>query len=302
MSLTVIMSTYNPNPDYLKSQVKSIVDQTYSSTIYIRDDGSTKEESVKALNEVAKFDAVTVERGKNLGFQAGFLTALKNCPTADYYAFSDQDDFWLPSKNSRAVEELDNKGAATSDLPYLWASHFDFCDADLKLQESQGQNPYGHTFANALTEAAVPGFVMTFNGAMRDMLLMLDPSRIPGHDWAAYAISTAYGTFIEDQSVQALYRRHGNNVSEGNEKGLKLFAFRLKSFLLTDGLSRLRSMYLELYRVLGDKLKKKDKELLKSLCDWSFLGRCKKVVKPTRYRRTLPADLSARFMFLIGRI
>ena len=119
MSLTVIMSTYNPNPDYLKSQVKSIVEQTYSSTIYIRDDGSTKEESVKALNEVAKFDAVTVERGKNLGFQAGFLTALKNCPTADYYAFSDQDDFWLPSKNSRAVEELDNKGAATSDLPYL---------------------------------------------------------------------------------------------------------------------------------------------------------------------------------------
>lgn len=296
------MSTYNPNPDYLKSQVNSIANQTYSSTIYIRDDGSANEDSLRALDEVAKLDAVVVEHGKNLGFQAGFLTALKNCPKADYYAFSDQDDFWLESKNARAVEELDAKGSATSDLPYLVASHFDFCDGDLRLQESQGPNPYGHTFANALTEAAVPGFVMTFNGAMRDKLLMLDPSRVPGHDWAAYAIATAFGTFIEDQSVQALYRRHGNNVSEGNEKGLKLFAFRLKSFLLTDGLSRLRSMYLELYRVLGDELGPKDKELLRSLCDWTFLARCKKVVKPLRYRRTVAADLSARFMFLIGRI
>lgn len=296
------MSTYNPNPDYLKNQVKSIVDQTYSSTIYIRDDGSTKAESLRALDEVAKLDGVIVERGDNLGFQAGFLTALKNCPEADYYAFSDQDDFWLPSKNACAVEQLDEKGAAVSDLPYLVASHFGFCDADLKVQESQGANPYGHAFANALTEAAAPGFVMTFNGAMRCKLLLLDPSRVPGHDWAAYAIATAYGTFIEDQCVQALYRRHGNNVSEGNEKGFKLLAFRLKSFLLTDGLSRLRSMYLELYRVLGDDLDPKDKELLRSLCDWTFLARCKKVVRPKRYRRTLAADVSARFMFLIGRI
>lgn len=296
------MSTYNPNPDYLKSQVNSIVNQTYSSTIYIRDDGSANEDSLRVLDEVAKLETVVVEHGKNLGFQSGFLTALKNCPIADYYAFSDQDDFWLESKNARAVEELESKGAAASDLPYLVAPHFDFCDGDLKLQESQGPNPYGLTFANALTEAAVPGFVMTFNGAMRDKLLKLDPSRVPGHDWAAYAIATAFGTFIEDQSVQALYRRHGNNVSEGNEKGLKLLAFRLKSFLLTDGLSRLRSMYLELYRVLADELKENDRELLRSLCDWSFLGRCKKVVKPLRYRRTVSADLSARFMFLIGRI
>lgn len=302
MSLTVVMSTYNPNPDYLLTQVKSIADQIVSSTIYIRDDGSTQEGSLKALDEAARIDGVIVERGDNLGFQAGFLTALRNCPKADYYSFSDQDDYWLPDKNRRATELLDASDAAASDKPYLCASHFEFCDAELKVRESQGPNPYGHTFANALTEAAVPGFVMTFNNAMRDVLLRLDPARVPGHDWAAYAIATAFATFIEDESVQALYRRHANNVSEGNEKGLALFLFRLKSFLLTDGLARLRSMYLELYRVLGDKLKPQDRQLLKSLCDWSFAARCKKAFSPIKYRRTVSADVSARFMFLIGRI
>ena len=302
MSLTVVMSTYNPNPDYLMSQARSIAAQTYKSVLYIRDDGSTEKASLKALAKVAEMDGVIIEWGKNLGFQAGFLAALKNCPASDYYAFSDQDDFWLASKNARAVEILDSKGAAVSDLPYLCASHFEFCDADLKFREPQGTNPYGHAFVNALTEAAVPGFVMTFNRAMRDALLLLDADQIPGHDWAAYAIATAYGVFIEDESVQALYRRHGGNVSEGNERGLKLFAYRLKSFLLVDGLGRLRSMYVELYRVFGGSLGPEDKKLLESLCDWSFLGRCKKACSLVRYRRTASTDLGVRFMFLIGRM
>lgn len=302
MSLTVVMSTYNPNPEYLANQVKSINDQTYSAVIYIRDDGSTEAASLEALIEVQKSGCAVVEMGQNLGFQAGFLTALRDCPVADYYAFSDQDDFWLPSKNLHSVEALDGKCASSSDLPYLYAAHFDFCDSKLTVQESQPPNPYGHTFANALTEAAVPGFVMTFNNAMRNALLSLDPAHIPGHDWAAYAIATARGSFIEGASVEALYRRHEKNVSEGNEKGFRLLLFRVRSFLLTDGLEKLRSMYIELYHVIGDSLSSRDKELLRSLCNWGYLGRLKKAVRPIRYRRTLAADLSVRIMFLLGRI
>lgn len=302
MTLSVIMSTYNPDPNYLVSQIESIQEQSYAAHLFIRDDGSTVAESVSLLKELDTRSNITVVFGENLGFRASFLKALQMCPLSDYYSFCDQDDVWLKSKNECAVSILDENGARSSSNPYLCACHFSFCDENLNFVEGQQSNPYGQTFENALTEASVPGFVMTFNNSMRNYLLKLDPAKIPGHDWAAYSIATAFDCFIEDYSVSALYRRHSDNVSEGNEHGLKLLSFRVKTFLLNDGLSKLRLMYSDLLRVIGPDITSDRRRTLDQLNDYSLKGKIKKAFKMRMYRRTFFADLCVRIFFLIGRM
>ena len=60
--------------------------------------------------------------GSNIGVQASFMDLIKKAdPTFDYYAFSDQDDVWLPEKLSRATQCL-QKMPYPETMPCLYCS------------------------------------------------------------------------------------------------------------------------------------------------------------------------------------
>ena len=90
----ILLSAYN-GEKYIREQIKSIINQTYSEIkIYVRDDGS-KDQTPQILKEFADEGMIKLYLGENIGFVKSFLWLVKNCENADYYAFADQDDVWL---------------------------------------------------------------------------------------------------------------------------------------------------------------------------------------------------------------
>ena len=100
------MSTYN-GERYLREQIDSILQQIdVEIELIIRDDGSN-DGTVQIIEEYAsKYPCISYYCGDNVGVGKSFMELLKNAPTADYYAFSDQDDVWLKDKLIRAVKAI----------------------------------------------------------------------------------------------------------------------------------------------------------------------------------------------------
>ena len=75
----------------------------------IRDDGS-KDGTQKILGEYAKKYPETIEwyQGQNVGVIKSFFDlVVKSDEKADYYAFSDQDDYWHKDKLSAGITNID---------------------------------------------------------------------------------------------------------------------------------------------------------------------------------------------------
>ena len=106
MSIVILMSTYNGN-QYLKEQLDSIVNQTVLNdcTLFVRDDGSN-DDTVNILDSYKKKINMIIEEGNNFGFCKSFNYLLRHAPNADYYAFCDQDDVWLPNKLEIAIKKI----------------------------------------------------------------------------------------------------------------------------------------------------------------------------------------------------
>ena len=301
--IVAIISCYNARPEYLKTQIDSILAQSIPVTVFVRDDGSTHQETLDALRHYEHDDRVTVTLGKNVGFERGFMEALRLAPPARYYAFCDQDDKWLPEHAQYAYEQLEARQGADESTPLLYCSGFYDCDDSLCASEQQSERPYLITFENSLAEVAFPGMVMVLNNALRDLLLLADASQIPGHDWLAYVVATGTGTVIHDGRRTVLKRRHETNVSAGTLTGPRLLVFRIRTFLFGDYLKRLRTMYGECSRRYGHLLKPDDKRILQQFALPNSLGKAlRKLTWPKRYRATIGDELGLRFMILLGRL
>ena len=118
-TVQVLMSTYN-GEKYIREQLNSIINQTYPSIkILVRDDGSS-DGTIEILEEyAAKYDNMAYYAGKNLGVIQSFLQLLKDSDDSSaYYAFSDQDDVWLPEKIEKAVEMIENNKEVEQPILY----------------------------------------------------------------------------------------------------------------------------------------------------------------------------------------
>ena len=105
--VTILLSTYN-GEKYLEEQLESITSQKGVSTkIIVRDDGSS-DRTCDILDTWKEKSALTWYRGENIGPAQSFMDLLRNAGDACYYAFSDQDDFWLSDKMQTAVSKLES--------------------------------------------------------------------------------------------------------------------------------------------------------------------------------------------------
>lgn len=214
--LCVLLSTYN-GEKYISDQLDSIFSQEVPNCkikVLIRDDAST-DDTVKICREYAEkneYDIDVIE-GENVRTAKSFLKLVAMCPEADYYAFCDQDDIWIPGKINAAVHELD------SELPSLWISNYHVVDEKLnvivngalKVPES---NPLKILFYNN-----VPGCVMMFNLKLLNEIRELRIYDFRMHDILVLDIAQITGRVVFEEKAYVLYRQHGNNVlGFGNKK------------------------------------------------------------------------------------
>jgi Glycosyltransferases involved in cell wall biogenesis len=134
MKLAILLATYN-SEKYLKVQIDSILAQSFSDfTLYIRDDGST-DSTISIIDEYLKLFPNIIflkDNQKNRLSLGSFMWMLENV-NADYYMFSDHDDYWLENKVELTLNKMLAVESVGSKKPVI--IHTDLKVVDTNLNE-----------------------------------------------------------------------------------------------------------------------------------------------------------------------
>lgn len=205
--VTVLMSTYN-GEKYLRQQIDSILKQeNVNVNLFVRDDGST-DNTINILKEYQDKGLLTFYVSENVGPAHSFMQLIYDAPESDYYAFSDQDDYWESNKLSVAVQNLNGK----EDTPALFFSRTTLADENLKPFGSIEINPL-LSFGESLVYEFIAGCTIVMNNTLRNVLTKYTPQYLPMHDTWVYSVALAIGGIVVfDKQSHILYRQHGHNT------------------------------------------------------------------------------------------
>jgi glycosyltransferase involved in cell wall biosynthesis len=256
----VLLASYNGSR-FLQGQLDSIESQTLPvSRITVRDDGSTDSTLTLVQEWAAERPNVNLVRGPRLGVTKNFFALLTNQDEeSDFFAFSDQDDIWLPDKMENAVSGLSRHSA---DEPLMYCSRLEYVDERLR-HLGYSRIPRRVDFGNALVENIATGCTVVLNRRARDLIVARLPEKALVHDWWCYLVVSAFGKVIYDPRPSIKYRQHGNNQIGGTSSAHDLFRRRLARFRMGDwGAKRLSSQALAFERYFGDILAPHHKRVL----------------------------------------
>lgn len=227
-SVAIFLASYN-GEKYIDEQIASIVAQTHRNwKIYVSDDGSSDGtvslfERWLAVLGPSRFE---IRRGPSKGYVRNFMSLVHDSRIrANFYAYSDQDDIWLPNKLSSALIAL---GVCQLDKPALYCGRTAYISSS---GEACGFSVIRHhepSFRNALVECIAGGNTMVYNSILRDALITTGVVDTISHDWWTYLLVTGVGgCVIYDREPLVLYRQHRDALVGGNTG----FIARLRRFV-----------------------------------------------------------------------
>ena len=286
--VAVLMTTYN-GEKYIEEQLESIEKQSYDDiTIFIRDDGSL-DNTVEILEKIrSKYNNIEIYKGENLGPCKSFFEIIKKSPdTYDYYAFSDQDDFWLRFKIENAVNKL--KKFKKIDKPVLYFTDTILVDKNLKkINQLRVIKKEDVKPENAIVENLATGCTVVINKNLKKLLekISFEDMRIGMmHDDFAYKICALTGNIIFDDQSNILYRQHENNVVGSADTLKTQILKRIKSIRKNLGLRKEYSKII--LKNFNELIKPEYKNLLNGYAKYNFnriklvfnfnIGRVKKI-------------------------
>lgn len=214
----VLLCSYNGS-QYIRQQIDSIINQTETGwTVFVSDDGSTDGtlDILKYYKEKLGSERFVIINGPGKGFAWNFLSLLEKCGDAfDYYAFSDQDDEWMPDKLERSITVL---SGYNPDVPSVYCGRTSLVDEN---GHHLGESPLFSkppSFKNALIQSIAGGNTMILNRAGRNIINKTPIDvKIISHDWWIYIVITAIGgNIFYDPKPSINYRQHTNNIVGSN--------------------------------------------------------------------------------------
>ena len=285
----ILMSTYN-GETYLSKQIDSILAQNYPAIqLLIRDDGS-KDNTKEILKEYEnKFEQITVIYGENVGVNGSFFS-LVEMSDADYIAFADQDDIWLPDKVKKAVEQLEQvQGAA------LYACNKILIDGNDNIIKENDGRKMAPSFSNALVESICTGCTIVMNRKLTEQLKIHIPEHAVLHDWWCYLLAAYLGTVIYDENAYIWYRQHENNVVGAANHIWDKIKFNVHYILKNRGKLKWQ---LEEFAQLYHTDAKKDRQLQRVSTADKFPQSIKVAFGKDVKRQTLPDEIIMRLLFI----
>lgn len=289
----VLLSTYN-GERFICEQVESLIKQTdVDLSLLVRDDGSS-DRTLEMLEKYRKKIEIHIISGSNLGFAQSFWELVKLAGNADYYAFCDQDDYWLPDKLSTAIEML----SEYSDCPVLYTSNVIKVDKDLKVISHKGFEEEGVlSFPDSLKKSILPGCTFTFNS-----LLLIELQKFSGkmiaHDWTVYSIACAIGKVVYDSKPHILYRIHGNNTIGLDSKHQELKK-KFHRFLHPSYPNARSDMARRIYSTYAEKIEANNRQICYAL---GHYREEKKYVKELLHCREYNRDIVFLFLLLAKKV
>lgn len=226
--VAVIMSTYN-GEKYLEEQMKSILlQQKVDVHLYVRDDGSTDSTKSILLDFQANNDNIQLYFESNIGVGNSFMNCLYYAGIGyDFYAFSDQDDIWLPEKLITAISflRMNNKD--------LYSSNQICVDRVGNILGKRYETIPEHGVLECLTNNSISGCTFVFSNKLYKLIESHRPSeellRKRIHDVWVAEIAALEKSLVYDENSYILYRQHENNVVGAYIDNR--FLFRLKKKL-----------------------------------------------------------------------
>lgn len=209
----VLLSTYNGGT-FLETQINSLLNQTgIELQIIARDDGSS-DNTIDILKKYSSTGHLTWYTGDNVGAAKSFLDLVRNAPDGDYYAFCDQDDYWMPDKLISAVDKLSKY---SDKVPNLYYSNYTLVDSDLNVLPSYNGSADSTYIANTMKKAIISGratgCTMVFNKRLAELLRLFDGETFVLHDnWTHKVCVATGGNLVFDPQSHIYYRQHGNNT------------------------------------------------------------------------------------------
>lgn len=145
---------------------------------------------------------------------------------ADYYGFSDQDDFWHRDKVERALDWL---GAQPSECPALFCSRTRIVDSSGNVTGYSPLFRRAPSFANSLVQSIAGGNTMIMNRSARELILSAGADvKVPSHDWWSYILVCGAGGNVRyDHMAKIDYRQHDSN-QVGSNSGMIARLRRIK--------------------------------------------------------------------------
>lgn len=266
-SIAILMSTYNGH-EYLAQQISSIQSQTNSDWhLYIRDDGSS-DDTVNIIKQYAHKDNridLIDEHGGNFGVTGSFMRLLQ-LTHANYYMFSDQDDYWHPDKVQRALDLMQR--CHDVHKPICVHSELQKVDAHRRqmglLKNGDVWTDFEHfCFGNCIT-----GCTVMINEPLKQILNFdsFNENAVIMHDWWIGLIASAFGKIIYDNTPTIDYRQHGTNVVGGEDtQSVRALVKRLLNLdTEINGLSLMLKQMHEFYREYNQSLTSKQAAFLKA--------------------------------------
>ena len=213
----VLMSTYN-GEKYLREQVESILEQKdVDIFLLIRDDGSSDTTPIIAKDLANKNPNIEFICAQNVGAAYSFCELMRiarsRVDSFDFYAFSDQDDIWLPEKLSEACRKIKE---LPQDKPALYFSNLyitreEICQKDMMYERNLPINK-----SHLLVENFASGCTVLFNSLT--LLTFLDHpiNNLQMHDLRLIHMCMLLGNIVYDSNSYIYYRQHSGNAIGAN--------------------------------------------------------------------------------------
>jgi len=200
--VSIALCTYNGGA-YLREQLDSIVNQSYSPIELIAVDDCSTDNTLDILKEyAAKYPFIKVfVNPENLGYIRNFEKALQLC-NGDFIALSDQDDIWDLKKIEKQVNAIGNNLLVYHDSKFV-----DQNGNSLNRKMSDIMNLYrGNQPEVFLFFNCISGHAVLMKKELRDELLPFPNAYF--HDWWMGYVATNLGSidFINETLVK--YRQH----------------------------------------------------------------------------------------------
>lgn len=303
--MAILLGAFN-GAQYIAEQLDSIISQTHKNwVLHISDDGSVDEtiDIVRSYIALLPAGKIFFHTGPGNGFAQNFLSLVRaEGVVADYYAFCDQDDIWLPDKIERALTFVTPEGEL---YPVLYCSR-------TRLVDACG-NPTGYSslfvrkpsFNNALVQSLAGANTMLFNNAARELLRCVPPTAtIVSHDWLVYMLTSGCGgKVLYDAVPRIYYRQHEGNLVGANNG----FSEKIKrlSRVIGGGVHRWNTSNLINLSCVEDRLTDSSRQVFSDFIAAREARGFKRMVLLKRsgvYRQSRLDDLALCLAALIGKI
>lgn len=253
----VFLSSFN-GEKYLEEQLESIFKQKDVDVFVVVSDDVSDDETSSLLKKYEEEGRLCLhENKKNQGFTYNFLDLiyLNKFKGYDYYALSDQDDYWLEDKLIRAIRMLQDEDK------HFYCSNLTVVDSELKNPSPMNKFKIKKKdyHASYLLENICTGCTVVFDNAYMDQLFKYYPNNIYLHDYWLFLIAVFTSSYIYDQESRILYRQHGNNMIGSDNENM---AFYFKKFKNSKKFRH--NLFSQLLLGYGNEMSKEDVKDIKS--------------------------------------